>query len=196
MRDLRWRNRRRQPGGLRSGLSWSTSAVGAMRRGTPLRSMRVKCCPTPKRSRPYLINCWRVRPWRAFSSMRWDQIPQGDKCHHFVGDSFLINVVVSFTFGEDLPGSHLPGKAAPSLRHPYQKACQDQRRGQSLGSAMGTLLRRTLDFQNDKNPERKKAVASPMGRTARHLPGLPPRNHPTNWLAQPPSSLANLRWQR
>ncbi len=55
---------------FRSGMRARTSSVGAMRLGRPLRTMRVRWLPTPRRKRPYLTNCWRVIPRRAFSSIR------------------------------------------------------------------------------------------------------------------------------
>ena len=53
-----------------SGLRAKTSSEGAMRLGKPLRTIRVISWPVPKRKSPYLVNCWRVMPWRASSFMR------------------------------------------------------------------------------------------------------------------------------
>lgn len=66
--------RKRYSSKFSSGLRARTSPEGVMRLGVPLRTMRVRCWPAPKRKRPYLTNCWRVMPLSEISSMRWDQI--------------------------------------------------------------------------------------------------------------------------
>src|SRR2546428_13296647 len=92
--------------------------------------------------------------------------------------------------------NHPKGSALLRPHSPARTAHENQRRCKPVYPRMGTVLRGTPGREDGTHPERETATALSLERTKWSLPSLPPEDHQTDGVEQPPHRASGRRWGR